>query len=113
MKASADFKCLRCGACCRWEGPVRIGESEIAGISAFLKISESEFIRDFTVLTHDRHSLSLTESPDGSCFFYDPDIRSCRINPVKPAQCRNFPVRWNFPGWENECAAGKKLKQDS
>ena len=29
----------------------------------------------------------------------------CRINPVKPRQCRDFPNKWNFPGWRELCRA--------
>ena len=104
---NSTFHCVRCGACCRWEGPVRVSEEEVDAIAAFLGIPVRDFLRDHTVLTSDRRSLSLKESPDGSCCYYDPDSRSCRIQPVKPKQCRDFPLVWNFPGWEKLCAGAQ------
>ena len=102
-----DFHCIRCGACCRWEGPVRVSEKEVDSIAAYLHIPLQEFLRDHTVLTADRRSLSLKEKPDGSCWYYDPHTKLCTIQQVKPAQCRNFPVQWNFPGWEKLCAGAQ------
>ena len=105
-----NFHCARCGACCRWEGPVRVSEQEIDLIAGYLKIPVQDFIRDHTVLAPDRRSLSLKEKPDGSCFYYDNAAHCCRIQAVKPRQCRDFPLRWNFPGWEKLCAgAGADL----
>lgn len=62
-----------------------------------------DFTRDFCRITPDRAALSLNESGDGSCIFLDGGM-DCRIDPVKPEQCRNFPEKWNFPGWEKLCA---------
>lgn len=105
------FECKRCGACCKWEGPVRVSQEEINAIAGFLNIEPGEFIRDHTVLTPDRKSLSLMEKPDGSCVYYDDAEKACIINPVKPAQCSAFPFRWNFPGWDELCAGGIALKK--
>ncbi len=104
---NAEFKCVRCGACCEWEGPVRVDEEEIIAIAAFLHMDEGDFIAERTYLTDDRRSLSLMEKPDGSCEFYDRAGKSCLINPVKPKQCASFPKSWNFPGWETRCAGAK------
>ena len=71
----AAFQCRRCGACCKWEGPVRVTEQEIDAIADYLGIELQRFIRDYTYLTPDRRSLSLLEKEDGSCFYYD-DRRS-------------------------------------
>ena len=102
-----EFRCVRCGACCRWEGPVRVTEAEVDAIAAYLNIPVKDSLRDHTVLTADRRSLSLKEKTDGSCCYYDEKTRLCRIQDVKPAQCRNFPCRWNFPGWEKLCAGAQ------
>lgn len=98
-----SFRCARCGACCRWEGPVRVTEEEINAIAEFLGIAVEDFIRDFTFLTRDRQGLSLLEKKDGSCLYYDDKAQCCLIQEVKPKQCRDFPVHWNFPGWEKFC----------
>ncbi len=105
---SLPFRCARCGACCRWEGPVRVTEEEIRAIAEYLGIPLDDFLRDFTFLTRDRRSLSLLEKEDGSCLYYEEAVRSCRIQPVKPKQCRDFPMKWNFPGWEDACKGSGK-----
>ncbi|NBT90581.1 MAG: YkgJ family cysteine cluster protein, partial [Verrucomicrobia bacterium] len=40
---------------------------------------------------------------DGACIFLEG--QDCRIQPVKPQQCRDFPNAWNFPGWRDICMA--------
>ncbi len=106
------FKCVRCGACCEWEGPVRLEEDELDAIAAFLHMEPAAFIAAHTVLTEDRRSLSLMERPDGSCAFYDREGKSCLINPVKPRQCVSFPASWSFPGWEGLCAGARQARTE-
>ena len=106
----SSFECKRCGACCKWEGPVRVSFEEIQAIAEFLRLDPQEFIRTRTILAPDRKSLSLTENPDGSCAYYDDGRKICIINPVKPKQCSAFPFDWNFPGWDDLCAGGIALK---
>ena len=98
----APFRCTRCGTCCKWPGYVRLKDNEIANIADFLGITKLEFTDKYTKLTSDRRGLSLIEKEDGSCIFFD-DPPACKINPVKPLQCRNFPLIWNFEGWEKLC----------
>ena len=52
------FQCRRCGACCKWEGPVRVTEQEIDAIADYLGIELQRFIRDYTYLTPDRRNFS-------------------------------------------------------
>lgn len=97
------YRCVRCGACCRWEGNVCVEPEDIAAISSFMGMEEEAFINEYCHLRKNRQGLSLIDGPDGSCIMLDEG--SCRINPVKPAQCRNFPNGWNFPGWREICRA--------
>ena len=110
---NTDFECLRCGNCCRWPGYVRVSASEIDAIAAFLKLPVDEFIAGYTRLTGDRSGLSLLENPDGSCPFLEdaPEGPACFLQSVKPQQCRDFPLKWNFPNWEDECAGGKAMRE--
>lgn len=103
----SDFECVKCGCCCRWPGPVRVSESEISAIAGFLNIDETDFISRFTRLTADRRGLSLLEKTDASCLYLSDDNR-CLIQEVKPRQCRDFPYKWNFPNWRNECKGAVK-----
>ena len=103
-----DFRCLRCGKCCRWKGLVKVTDAEADSIAAFLNMEPRAFIESLTRLSPDRTTLSLLEKEDGSCYFYDEENRCCRIQPVKPGQCRAFPFVWNFPGWEQACEGGRE-----
>ena len=99
---SGRRECVRCGACCRWPGYVRLREGEADAIAACLGVSVEAFLNRFTRLTADRRGLSLIEKSDGSCVFLEGE-NGCRIQPAKPAQCAGFPNEWNFPGFEKHC----------
>ena len=106
-----EFECKRCGNCCRWPGYVRISPAETDVIAAFLQMPVQEFTEKFTRLTADRTGLSLLENADGSCPYLidSPEGPACKLQPVKPQQCRDFPLKWSFPGWEQECAGGRAV----
>ena len=80
-----------------------MSEKEITAISRHLGLEEDDFIQQYTRLRSDRCGLSLIDQPDGACIFLDG--QDCRIQPVKPQQCRDFPNAWNFPGWRDICMA--------
>ena len=109
ISAEMSFECLRCGACCRWEGAVKLVDDEVDKIASYLGMDVNDFIRDHTGITPDRQHLSLLSKSDGSCEYLGKN--GCLINPVKPRQCREFPEKWNFPGWMDECASGRELKK--
>ena len=97
------YECQRCTACCRWPGEVRLSEPEIQRIANYLGLTEHEFIQRFTQLNQDRSGLALLDQATGACIFLDGN--DCRVQPVKPQQCREFPNLWNFPGFEQICRA--------
>ncbi len=97
------WKCQRCTACCRWPGDVKVSDAEISEIAAFLDLSEDSFLDRYTRLRTNRVGLSLVEQEDDSCIFLSGN--DCLINEVKPQQCRDFPNKWNFPGWRQVCHA--------
>ena len=105
MKANQkeEYICQRCGTCCRWPGIVKLQPEEPALIADYLGITPAEFIARYTLLAPDRKSLILTEQSDGSCTFLKGN--DCQIHPVKPQQCQDFPLRWNFAGFEKLCRA--------
>ena len=61
-------------------------------------------------MNNDRSGLALEDSGTGECIFLDG--HDCRVNPVKPQQCRNFPNLWNFPDFEEVCRAKKVLMSE-
>ena len=74
-------------------------------MAAHLGVTEHNFIQSYTRLKSDRSGLALQDKGNGECIFLDG--HDCRINAVKPQQCRNFPNLWNFPGFEEVCRAKK------
>ena len=70
-------------------------------LATFLGLGEDAFIQHFTWLNTARNGLALTDQPGGTCVFLDGG--DCRVNPVKPQQCRDFPNLWNFSGFEQVC----------
>lgn len=102
--AAAGFVCRRCGRCCRWPGFVRLEPAEVTAAAAVLGLSEFEFIQRYTRLRPNRSGLALAEQPGGACIFLGGargDV--CRIQAVKPRQCRDFPLGWQAPGWRDSC----------
>jgi len=67
---------------------VRPSGDEIARLAAFKKISESDFIQQFTRLRNDRRGLALQDKPNGECTFLEGDDYS--VQPGKPQPCRDF-----------------------
>lgn len=98
----ASFRCRQCGACCRAPGYVILQPSEPEAIAAFLNLDVYAFTEAYTRLTWNRHDLSLIEREDGACIFLQPD-NTCRIQAVKPKQCRDFPFLWRTPTLVEVC----------
>ncbi len=97
------LECDRCTACCRWPGEVRLRPGELERIAIFVSQTTDEFIAQHTRLTAKRDGLALLDQADGACEWLTDGL--CRINAVKPQQCRDFPNLWNFPGSEKMCRA--------
>jgi uncharacterized protein len=97
------YQCQRCTNCCRWPGFVKLNDREIAEIAAFVGLSEFDFVQKYTRLRQYRDGLALTDKENGECIFLDGN--DCAIQQAKPQQCRDFPNKWNFPGWRQVCEA--------
>ncbi|MEI7899882.1 MAG: YkgJ family cysteine cluster protein [bacterium] len=108
----ATFQCARCGACCRVPGTVALQAGEPETIAAFLGLDVYAFTAAYTTLMLNRSVLSLIESEDGRCVFLQDD-NTCRIQPVKPAQCTGFPFLWRSKTLERNCAALKQARTGS
>lgn len=104
-------ECQRCTACCRWPGQVRLDAVEITRIAAHLGLLEEQFIQDFTRINQQRTGLALKDQEGGACIFLEDG--NCRIQPVKPQQCRDFPNLWNFPGFEKHCRAIPRVLEEA
>lgn len=82
-------------------------DDDVQAIASYLGLEEVHFINTFCRLQRNRRGLSLIDAEDGACIMLQPD-NTCRIQQVKPLQCRDFPLRWNFPGWEKRCPGAKQ-----
>lgn len=106
----ARFGCERCGACCRVPGYVtlELGEPEV--IAAFLGMEVYAFTERYTRLTFNRRDLSLVEAEEAArCVFLAED-NTCRIQAVKPAQCKGFPFLWRSAALDKACPALRKMR---
>lgn len=103
MDPDVWYQCDRCTVCCKWPGDVRLEDGEVEKIASFLGMETQDFIDQYTRLRTNRTGLSLIEKENHECIMLDG--KNCRINPVKPEQCKGFPNVWNFPGWQDVCHA--------
>jgi len=71
---------------------VLLTDDDIARLAAANGLSEELFIERYTILAANRRQLSLTERPDGSCFFLKEN--RCTCYEARPEQCRDFPRGW-------------------
>lgn len=90
--------CADCGGrCCRGEsGYIWVNPGEIDRIAVFLGTNPLDFMAGSVRQVDSR--LSLKERWTGEealCLFFDLQARKCRIYPVRPAQCREFPF-WDY-----------------
>jgi len=97
------YECDRCTACCKWPGDVKVEDDEVADIAKYLGLDLQVFIDTHTRLRTNRSGLSLLEKENHECSWLEDD--KCMINDVKPRQCREFPNKWNFEGWQKVCQA--------
>jgi hypothetical protein len=105
------YECDRCTACCRWPGQVKLSDAEISAMAAFLRLTEHDFIQRYTRVHTSRAGLALEDKANGECIFLEGT--DCRVNPVKPQQCRNFPNLWNFPGFQQICRAKEVIMDEA
>lgn len=97
------YQCDRCQACCKWPGDVKVEDNEVDAIAEHLGMDVDDFIDKYTRLRMNRNGLSLIEKDNDECIMLENG--GCKIQAVKPFQCKGFPNRWNFPGWQKQCQA--------
>ncbi len=99
------FRCKCCGHCCHGESTVSITPGERAAIADFLGISQSLLLERYCVEKKGRTEMKVT---GGHCIFYGDD-GLCMIHPVKPFQCRRWPLH---PGILDDESAWRAIKAD-
>ena len=107
MSLATEFQCARCGNCCRGDGYVRVDAAEMDRIAGFLEMPREEFVAQYTREPRiPEHAIEcfrwLIDKPDAAeCVFLTNE--GCRINPVKPGRCGEFPFRWRTPDILDYC----------
>ena len=86
-----------------------MNEEELDRLAAAVGVTPVQFAADYTRLTQDRRGLTLVEQADGTCIFLE-ESGECRVHAVKPQQCRDFPLKWHFPGVEKCCPGILKME---
>jgi len=100
------FKCTSCGHCCRHEpGYVFLSQMDLDNLVQYKKISEAVFIKKYcrTVDLGITTRLSLTETAENDCIFWD---QGCTVYRGRPLQCRTYPfwpaIMSSREEWERE-----------
>ncbi|MFN3921569.1 MAG: YkgJ family cysteine cluster protein [Caldimicrobium sp.] len=108
------FECKRCGACCQGESTVSLSDKEIERIANFLHLTIEEFIQKYILFKGNKRKEMRTK--DGYCIFFDKRERICKIHPVKPERCKEWPFppiifkdKENFLILQNSCEGLKDI----
>src|SRR3972149_4103927 len=86
MSPPPVFQCQQCGDCCAGRGGIFVRPEEVAAMAAFLALDEQEFCVRYVESSGLGARLAIQ---DGVCVFVE-DNR-CRVHPVKPFICRQWP----------------------
>jgi uncharacterized protein len=81
------FQCQQCGECCEGRGGILPTPNEIVLIAQFLKVFVAQLKQNFLESTP--LGLAVKNKPTGGCIFNEQG--RCRIHPVKPRICRDWP----------------------
>lgn len=95
-----DFECKKCGECCRGNGVVSITTNEAKNISEFLELLLDDFFSTYTVKIDDSRYF-LKDKDNLDCIFLEDSI--CKVHPVKPQQCIDYPKKWRNKYLINKC----------
>ena len=107
------FSCRMCGECCRGEGGIFLAEGEAERIARFLGQPLSVFLEESCELKRGRRTIRT--GAEGYCRFHEA-AGICRIHPVKPARCREWPffaaIVADRDTWEDAKAACPGINPD-
>lgn len=110
MEKIEEFKCLLCGNCCRGPGYVKLTCEEAEKIARYMEIDLHAFY-DKYVMKRSNGSLWLRDDANTNCLFLDNNNR-CKIHPVKPRQCTDFPHKWRTADVLSYCQGLKQNEQE-
>jgi uncharacterized protein len=82
------FHCRQCGDCCSGRGGIFVRPDEVEAMAALVELSVDEFVRRFVEVSE--LGPRLTVAATGNCVF-QMEGNLCRVHPVKPFICRQWP----------------------
>ena len=85
---SPVFNCQQCGDCCAGRGGIHVKPQEVEAMAALLSMPVADFCRHY--LEDSVTGPRLTVAANGSCVFLLAG-NLCRVHPVKPFICRQWP----------------------
>lgn len=94
-----NFKCKKCGECCKWKGEVKLTPTDIQRISNYLSMEDDNFLNSYT--KNKGNKVVLIDKPGTTtCTFLKDNL--CSIWNVKPKQCEDYPKKFDkrCPGFE-------------
>ncbi len=104
MEKETIFECKCCGHCCHGTATVSVNAEEQQKIADFLKMDLSALRQEFLLTKGNRTEMKIV---DGHCIFYGND-GLCKIHPVKPFHCKQWPLHPSILGDINAYNAIKK-----
>ena len=87
LDKSTVFQCRQCGDCCAGRGGILVKPDEVKAMAALLALPVPEFRRLYVEASDLGPRLTVA---DGVCVFLMPG-GLCRVHPVKPSICRQWP----------------------
>ena len=88
LNKASVFQCQQCGDCCSGRGGIYVRPDEVEAMAALVELSVKEFVRRFVEAS--ALGPRLTMADNGFCVFQVEGNR-CRVHPVKPFICRQWP----------------------
>jgi uncharacterized protein len=82
------FQCQLCGDCCAGRGGIHVKPREVEEMAALLHLPVDEFCRRYVEASALGPRLTVTDN--GFCVFLL-EGKYCRVHPVKPFICRQWP----------------------
>lgn len=97
------FACRQCGECCHGDKGILVTPEEARRLAAFLCLTMKELYRDYLIPSPLGPQVA---TRNGACIFLE-DNR-CRVHPVKPRICRQWPFLPALLAHPDEFAAAKE-----
>ena len=97
------FICQQCGQCCQGEKGILVTATELKAMATHLGLSPADFATRYLVETSLGPQLATRQ---GTCVMQEETC--CRVHPVKPRICREWPFVWALLTHADEFEAAKE-----